>query len=79
MINFRLKYYKKYYNFFYFQNVIAMLMVPKEMLVMKKEDVLAAVTSKETNVMNVIQNTTVSQLVTVCFNCLSKKNTSSYC
>merc|ERR1719483_1546213 len=29
------------------------------------EDVLAAVTSKETNVMNVIQNTTGSQLVTL--------------
>ena len=50
--------------------------VPKEMLVMQKEDVLAAVTSKETNVMNVIQNTTDSQLVMVCFNnyYLSKKN-----
>ena len=44
-----------------------MLKVPKEMLVMKKEDVLAVVTSKEINVMNVIQNTMVSQLVTVCF------------
>ena len=47
-----------------------MLKVPKEMPVMKKEDVLAVVTSKEINVMNVIQNTMVSQLVTVCFNCL---------
>jgi len=47
------------------KNVIAMLKVPKEMLVMKKEDVLAVVTSKETNVMNVIQNTTGSQLVTL--------------
>ena len=74
MINF-----KKYFNFFYFQNVTAMLKVPKEMPVMKKEGVLAVVTSKEINVMNVIQNTMVSQLVTVCFNCLSKKNISSYC
>ena len=37
------------------------------MLVMKREDVLAVVTSKEINVTNVIQNTMVSQLVTVCF------------
>ena len=73
MINFKLKHFEKYFNFFYFQNVTAMLKVPKEMLVTKKEDVLAAVTSKETNVMNVIQNTMVSQLVTVCFNCLTKK------
>ena len=79
MINLKLKHYEKYFNFFYFQNVTAMLKVPKEMPVTKKEDVLAAVTSKETNVMNVIQNTMVSQLVTVCFNSLSKKNTSSYC
>ena len=47
-----------------------MLKVPKEMPVMKKEDVLAAVTSKEINATNVIQNIMVSQLVTVCFNCL---------
>ena len=79
MINFKLKHFEKYFNFFYFQNVTAMLKVPKEVLVTKKEGVLAVVMSKETNVMNVIQNTTVSQLVTVCFNCLSKKNTSSYC
>ena len=70
MINFKLKHFEYYFNFFYFQNVTAMLKVPKEMLVMKKEDVLAVVMSKETNVMNVIQNTMVSQLVTVCFNCL---------
>ena len=70
MINFKLKHFEKYFNFFYFQNVIAMLKVPKEMLAMKKEDVLAVVMSKEINVMNVIQNTMVSQLVTVCFNCL---------
>ena len=44
-----------------------MLKVPKEMPVTKKEGVLAVVMSKETNVMNVIQNTTDSQLVTVCF------------
>ena len=79
MINFKLKHFEKYFNFFYFQNVTAMLKVPKEVLVTKKEGVLAVVMSKETNVMNVIQNTTVSQLVTVCFNCLSKKNTSRYC
>jgi hypothetical protein len=47
------------------KNVTAMLKVPKEMPVMKKEDVLAVVTSKEINVMNVIQNTMVSQLVTL--------------
>ena len=64
-----MKNFEKYFNFFYFQNVTAMLKVPKEMLAMKKEDVLAVVTSKEINVMNVIQNTMVSQLVTVCFNC----------
>jgi len=45
------------------KHVIAMSKVPKEMLVMQREDVLAVVTSKETNVMNVIQNTTGSQLV----------------
>ena len=73
MINFKLKHFEKYFNFFYFQNVTAMLKVPKEVLVTQKEGVLAVVMSKETNVMNVIQNTTVSQLVTVCFNCLSKK------
>ena len=61
---------KNIFNFFYFQNVTAMLKAPKEMPVTKKEDVLAVVTSKEINVMNVIQNTMVSQLVTVCFNCL---------
>ena len=65
MINFKLKHFEKYFNFFYFQNVTAMLKVPKEMLVTKKEDVLAVVTSKEINVMNVIQNTTGSQLVTL--------------
>ena len=71
MINFKLKHFEKYFNFFlYFQNVTAMLKVPKEMLAMKKEDVLAVVTSKEINAMNVIQNTMVSQLVSVCFNCL---------
>jgi hypothetical protein len=47
------------------KNVIAMLKVPKAMLVMKREDVLAVVTSKEINVTNVIQNTMVSQLVTL--------------
>jgi len=47
------------------KNVTAMLKVPKEVLVTKKEGVLAVVMSKETNVMNVIQNTTVSQLVTL--------------
>merc|ERR1712203_526798 len=47
------------------KNVAAMLKVPKEVLVTKKEGVLAVVMSKETNVMNVIQNTTVSQLVTL--------------
>lgn len=47
------------------KNVTAMLKVPKEMPVMKKEDVLAVVTSKEINAMNVIQNTMVSQLVTL--------------
>jgi hypothetical protein len=47
------------------KNVTAMLKVPKEMLVMKKEDVLAVVMSKEINAMNVIQNTMVSQLVTL--------------
>ena len=70
MINFKLKHFEKYFNFFYFQNVTAMLKVPREMLVTQKEDVLAVVTSKEINAMNVIQNTMVSQLVTVCFNCL---------
>jgi hypothetical protein len=47
------------------KNVIAMLKVPKAMLVMKREDVLAVVTSKEINVTNVIQNSMVSQLVTL--------------
>jgi hypothetical protein len=47
------------------KNVIAMLKVLKAMLVMKREDVLAVVTSKEINVTNVIQNTMVSQLVTL--------------
>jgi hypothetical protein len=47
------------------KNVTAMLKVPKEVLVTKKEDVLAVVMSKEINVMNVIQNTMVSQLVTL--------------
>merc|ERR1719237_1684042 len=47
------------------KNVTAMLKVPKEMPVTKKEDVLAVAMSKEINVMNVIQNTMVSQLVTL--------------
>jgi hypothetical protein len=47
------------------KNVISMLKVPKEMLVTKKEDVLAVVMSKEINAMSVIQNSMVSQLVTL--------------